>query len=220
MTDVSLKYCGIMSSMDLELTVKSQADYLGFNFFKDSRRYVIPAEASKWIQQISHSINQTLVGVFVNPSISEIEAVLKAVPLQVIQCHGDESPDQIKAIKQCFPCRIWKALRVTARWKEEAQIYLPYVDGILLDANVKGHYGGTGKTFDWAVIPEFFEFIRNKNKIGWIAGGISSSNLDQLLAYHPEAVDLASGIEMNYKKSASLIKEIEEKVKRYENSTR
>ncbi len=216
MTKPLLKYCGIRTKKDVEIGAQSQADYLGFNFFKGSKRYISPEKASMNLCALSEDPVQQLAGVFVNANLDEIMHAVNVMPLDVIQCHGDETPEILNEIKKRTGKKIWKAIRLSENWQQEIDQYSTSVDGILIDAKVKGHYGGTGQVFDWGIIPDFEKLMSYYGLQGWVAGGINLSNIEKLLDYQPAGIDLASGIEKNGYKSLEIIRQLEGKVNKYE----
>lgn len=216
MQNTKLKYCGVKTFQDLEITSNSCADYLGFNFFRGSKRYIPPEKAAHYLSELQAEPVQKLVGVFVNPELKDIEEAVKQIPLDIIQCHGDEPPELLSEIKKATGCLVWKAIGFSEQWKQEIRNVIHFSDSILLDTKVNGQFGGTGKSFNWEIIPDFSKFMAQYKKQGWIAGGINLSNITELLAYQPEGIDLASGIEQNGSKSYEIIAQLEGKVRDYE----
>ncbi|WP_090234091.1 phosphoribosylanthranilate isomerase [Fictibacillus solisalsi] len=205
--NIAVKYCGCRSREDLELVKSSSAGYAGF-IFAQSKRRVRPEEVSCWIKELQ-PVPQKIVGVFVNSSIEEIEQALKVLPLDVIQCHGDETPQFLKLLKKKTGKIIWKAVRHEEEgWKALAG-YAGVADGYVIDARVEGAYGGTGTAFDWEAVPFYLEAASVQEVPCFIAGGISASNITRLLRYQPHGIDISSGIEMDGKKSKEAITELE-----------
>ena len=102
-----LKYCGIRSKRDYELAAASEADYLGF-IFAPSKRRVTPDEVRKWKEQVW--TEKKHVGVFVNETIENIGQIASDLALDVIQLHGDESPEDALRLRPLVSSEIWKAL--------------------------------------------------------------------------------------------------------------
>ena len=129
----------------------------------------------------------TSVGLFVNADADEVGRVLDEVPLDLLQFHGDETPEQCEGYHRPFI----KALRVKAG-DDIAAACKQYskASGILLDTYVEGVPGGTGETFDWALIP------KGLSKPIILAGGLTSANVSQAIAQvQPYAVDVSGGVE-------------------------
>lgn len=186
-----VKVCGTTQRVDAELACQLGADAIGFIFYKKSPRFIDPAGAASIISQMPLFVDR--VGVFVNSSLPELEAAVKA-GLSVIQLHGNESPQDCAAIQQEFPhCRIIKAFRVGE--ESAAEVFEPYNDCVacfLLDTYVKGAKGGTGESFDWSIINRF-----HLKKPFLLAGGLSPENIE--LAIHrvrPYGLDVNSGVEV------------------------
>ncbi len=141
------------------------------------------------------------VGVFVNESIEKIREIKKVCSLDVIQLHGEETPQFCEELGG----RIWKAIRVKDEdCVEILDTYAEYTELLLLDTYVDGTHGGTGQAFDWDLI-EFFSADYN---IG-LAGGITRENvLKAKKKVEPELIDVASGSETNGLKDEEKIKDI------------
>ncbi|MFC0271608.1 phosphoribosylanthranilate isomerase [Metabacillus herbersteinensis] len=210
MSSPELKYCGIHSLNDLKLTSSANATYLGF-IFAPSRRKVDPSEVSSWLKDVAdHS--KKLVGVFVNPSISENEEVLGALKLDVIQLHGEETVEEIKSVREHFHIPIWKALHHTPKTTLLMEKFHNVVDGFVIDSRVGGQRGGTGVTFDWSHIPVYLKLAKKYQKKCFIAGGITPENVQHLLSYEVTGIDLSSGIEEKNSKSLPKIQQLEERL--------
>jgi len=206
MNNVAVKICGITDYEDASIAVELGAAALGF-IFAHSPRQVTPQKARDIISAIPPFVKT--VGIFVNQDPIEINKVMRYCGLDLVQLHGDESPD---FCDELMPYTI-KALRI----KDEAslrtaQAYRGKVRALLLDTYSKEKAGGTGETFDWQLA------IKIK-KLGIpiiLAGGLGPSNIEGAISIvRPYAVDVNSGVEKRPgKKSHSLIKDLMEKVKR------
>ncbi|MGM7721924.1 phosphoribosylanthranilate isomerase [Metabacillus sp. Hm71] len=213
-----LKFCGVRSLKDLKLVSQSQADYIGF-IFAESKRKVDPKAVKAWISEMNLS-GKKLVAVFVNPSEAEINQVLTEVPIDVIQFHGNESVEEIKKVRDTFKGTVWKALHHHPNTLEEMKEYQDIVDGFIIDSRLKGQWGGTGVSFDWSAVPHYITFTKTNNKLCFIAGGVNENNIEKLLTYNPQGIDLSSGIEVDEQKSKDKIKQVEERVLKYVNLSR
>jgi len=185
MSAVRSKICGITRIEDALAAVEAGADALGFVFYSRSPRAVTVQQARAIIAALPPFIST--VGLFVNASRCELNETLDAVPLDLLQFHGDETPEQCDGYHRPFI----KALRVQAG-DDIAAACRDYrqASGILLDAYVVGVPGGTGETFDWTLIPQ------NLEKPIILAGGLTSENVAQAIAQvRPYAVDVSGGVE-------------------------
>lgn len=182
-----VKICGITSAADARLAVEAGADALGFVFWARSPRAVDAAQARAIGEGIPASIVR--VGVFVDAAPEEMARVADTAGLDLLQLHGDESPES--APSWCRPA--WKALRVgpefTAR---DARRWADRVAGVLLDTRSASAPGGTGETFDWALARR----ARESARFLMLAGGLTPENVERAIAVaHPDGVDVSSGVE-------------------------
>ncbi len=207
---VEVKICGNQSLQDVQNVVELGFDYVGFVFAKSKRR-VHPSEVKKWIKNIPEEI-QT-VGVFVNPTLEDLQNFLEEVPLDIVQLHGKETPSFVQEVVQNLPQRVWKALHYHEHILEEMERFKD-VDGFVIDSSVKGQFGGTGKTFNWDNVREYQAFADEKQKKLFIAGGINPENVHDLLQKEISGIDLASGVEVNSQKNKSLLRLLKERVEK------
>jgi phosphoribosylanthranilate isomerase len=215
---VLIKYCGNRSFQDLSLTAKTKADFLGLIFSK-SKRMVDPQEVKSWISEIDLNSKQ-LVGVFVNEPLQKMIEITQLLSLSVIQCHGNETPQFLARIKEFTNAAVWKAIHHREDALKYMQSFEGIVDGFVIDSFSSSQWGGTGKKFDWESIPRYMEEAKNQNAACFIAGGIHLENIDELLRYEIDGIDISSGIERNEKKDWLTIKQIEERVEKFEKVSR
>ena len=196
---MKVKICGIRRAEDIEIVNKYLPDFIGFIFVPASKRYVEPSVVAEFKKNLDPRIKT--VGVFVNESIEKIREIKKICSLDVIQLHGEETPQFCEELGG----RIWKAIRVKDEdCVEILDTYAEYTELLLLDTYVDGTHGGTGQAFDWDLI-EFFSADYN---IG-LAGGITRENvLKAKKKVEPELIDVASGSETNGIKDEEKIKDI------------
>jgi phosphoribosylanthranilate isomerase len=206
-----LKFCGNRSIEDWKMVIESKCDYIGLIFAKSKRR-VTPKEVLDWLENYPKPKDKKLVGVFVNASSEDIRSVCDEVPLDIIQCHGNESPSQLQYLKEETQKEIWKVIHHLPESINLMKTYNGIADAYLIDSKHKGAWGGTGKAFDWMFIPKYMEEAGEQSVPCWIAGGVNTNNISSLLRYHPFGIDIASGIEIEEKKNRQLITTIEEKV--------
>ncbi len=204
-----LKYCGNHSLEDVKVASNSSAEYLGF-VFAESKRCVTPSEVKEWLSKVN--VSQKLVGVFVNATIDDIELAVETIPLDVIQCHGEETVEYILALKALFSQKVWKVIHHSENGMDLMKQYEGIVDGYVIDSKVRGIRGGTGVTFDWSAIPSYKREAEKQNVPCFIAGGINVSTITKLLKYDPEGIDLSSGIEENGRKSEEIKIQFEERL--------
>lgn len=202
-----LKYCGNHSYNDVVVTANSKADFLGF-IFAESKRCVTPSQVIEWLNKAV--VSQKIVGVFVNASIEEIDYVRNEIPLDIIQCHGEETPEYILTLKSRCSLPIWKVIHHSQNGLQLMKQFDGLVDGYVIDSKVNGQRGGTGVTFDWAAIPHYEKEAESQNVPYFIAGGINPRTVKELLQYNPMGIDLSSGIEENGQKSDKIKIEFEE----------
>ncbi len=185
MSAVRSKICGITRVEDALAAAEAGADAIGLVFYPKSPRAVSIQQARAIIAALPPFV--TTVGLFVNASRCELGEILDAVPLDLLQFHGDESPDDCAGFH-----RPWiKALRVRPGDDLQAACRLYQgASGILLDAYVAGVPGGTGEVFDWSLIPQ------GLSKPVILAGGLTPGNVAEAIGQvRPYAVDVSGGVE-------------------------
>ncbi len=179
-----IKICGITTANDAELAASLGADAIGINFYRGSKRFVPPAEAAPIVEAVRGKA--VPVGVFVNETPEVIEEVCGKLRIDVVQLSGNEPAAIAKRIAR----RRIKAVHL--RDGREAVAFRSYpCEAYLLDADVPGKFGGTGKALDWKKIGCL------KAEKPWIlAGGLTPENvLDAIQLARPDGVDVASGVE-------------------------
>jgi phosphoribosylanthranilate isomerase len=185
MQRVRVKICGVRLLEEAKAAVEYGAHALGFNFWSKSPRFVAPEVVREIIQSLPPFI--TCVGVFVNETAERINEIVELTRIQVVQLHGDEKPEFVTRLNSLNTI---KAFRVDEHFDIKVMKQFP-VGGFLLDAKVKGEYGGTGVSFNWQIAIE-------AKKIAPIilAGGINSDNVTQAIQQvQPYAIDVCSGLE-------------------------
>jgi len=187
MSAVRSKICGITRIEDALAAVDAGADAIGLVFYAKSPRAVTVQQARAIIAALPPFV--TTVGLFVNASRCELGEILDAVPLDLLQFHGDEASEQCEGYHRPYI----KALRVKAGDDIAAacQAY-PGASGILLDTYVEGVPGGTGAAFDWSLVPQ------GLSKPIILAGGLTADNVAEAIArVKPYAVDVSGGVEQS-----------------------
>lgn len=184
--DVRVKICGITQVDDARFCAQVGADAIGIVFYPPSSRYVADLSLARDIALAAGPL-VTVVGLFVNASHSEVEQVLKQVPLNLMQFHGDETEADCQAFGRPFI----KALRMKDDIDVEARMAdYTGASGFLLDTYVKGAPGGTGQTFNWDRVPQ------TSSRSIILAGGLTPENVGHAVnAASPYAVDVSGGVE-------------------------
>lgn len=211
-----VKICGIKRAETLALLKELAVDYVGFVFAPSKRKVDAPTAKSVLAAVADHP---PAVGVFVNPSLAELDEVLAQVPLAVIQLHGQETPEYCQEVRERFSLPVWKALAVGGDEDAAAEIarYADAVDAFLFDTYDSSQAGGTGKRFSWERIPQLQEACQDKACV--IAGGINADNVAELVdRYQAALIDVSSGVETDGEKDAEKIKTLVERVKAHEGS--
>jgi phosphoribosylanthranilate isomerase len=199
----AVKICGITRGDDALAAAQLGAQALGFIFYAKSSRGVTPQRAAEIIRGLPPFI--TAVGLFVNPEENDIERVLARVPLNLLQFHGEETPEFCAR----FELPYIKAARVRAGLDllQYAQHY-GAARGLLLDAFIEGAHGGTGAAFDWSLVP------RELPLPVILSGGLTPNNVAAAIRrVKPWAVDVSSGVEASPgikdpRKIAAFMKEV------------
>ncbi len=182
-----LKICGIRRPEDVQYLNEFSPDFAGFICSQPFWRYVEPAVFKELVSNLHGEIGR--VGVFVNPTLSEIAQY--AAYLDVIQLHGEETADFIADLRGYFPeIQIWKAARVQTAEDIARADALP-VDKLVLDSFSAVSHGGTGEVAPWDLI------VQNRTEKPFLlAGGITPENVTQAIAeVQPWGVDASSSLE-------------------------
>ncbi len=180
-----IKICGITRVDDAHAAAYGGADAIGLVFHEKSPRYVTVQQAARLARALPPFV--TVVGLFVDVSADYVRAVLEEVPLDLLQFHGEETPDFCASFGRPYI----KAIRVRAGVDlvHCASAYAS-AQGLLLDAWVEGVPGGTGHAFDWGLIPHDLPLPVI------LSGGLNPGNVQEAIrAVRPYAVDVSSGVE-------------------------
>jgi phosphoribosylanthranilate isomerase len=181
----AVKICGITRIEDAQAAAGCGAHALGLVFYDKSPRAVSVAQARAIVDSVPPFV--TLVGLFVDPEKTWVNDVIKALPLNLLQFHGDEPPEFCAQ----FGLPYIKALRVREQM-DLLQYAVRYsgARGILLDAYVEGRHGGTGLAFDWYKVPKELHLPVI------LSGGLTPQNVGEAIRIvRPWAVDVSSGVE-------------------------
>lgn len=183
---VKVKICGITNLEDALAAVDFGADALGFVFFEKSPRYISYQNAASIIKNLPPFI--TTIGVFVNERPEEIVKIIDYTGIDVVQLHGDETPEMCNISK-----RIIKAIRVKSLESLEPLIHFKdKVSAFLLDTYTPDIFGGSGRRFNWDIAIEAKQFGRII-----LAGGLTPDNIIEAIRWvKPYGVDVSSGVEL------------------------
>jgi len=179
-----IKICGITREADLRCAVEAGADAVGLVFYPRSPRFLAASRAAELVRHLPPFVSA--VGLFVNEPAASVKAVLETLPLQLLQFHGNED----EAYCAGFGLPYIKAARVKPGLDllEYAAAFAS-ARALLLDAHVDS-YGGSGKTFDWSLVPAGLSLPLV------LSGGLHAGNVaEAMAAVKPWAVDVSSGVE-------------------------
>jgi phosphoribosylanthranilate isomerase len=199
---MKVKICGILTEEAACCAVENGADALGF-VFADSKRKISLEDASSIISKVPKEIKK--VGVFVNPSKERVEEVVLKTGIDLVQLHGDETPEFCKTI----PYPMIKAFSIESA-ADLANIHEFPCEYVLLDGPKGKYRGGNGISFDWGILSEF-DF---KEKKVILAGGLNPQNVTAaIMETKADMVDVSSGVETNGQKDLGKIKTFLTRVK-------
>lgn len=187
----AIKICGITREEDALVAARCGANAIGMVFYAKSPRYVSPEHAAQVMRALPPFVMS--VGLFVDAAVGEVTQTLARARVDLLQFHGDESPDHCRRISNQCGVPYLKAVRVRPGL-DLLQYARDYRDAkaLLLDAYVEGLPGGTGATFDWALIPNDFPLPVV------LSGGLTPENVTSAVqAVRPWAVDVSSGVEQS-----------------------
>ncbi|WP_024302202.1 phosphoribosylanthranilate isomerase [Pseudogulbenkiania sp. MAI-1] len=180
-----IKICGITRPEDGVEAARLGADAIGLVFYEKSPRNVSIEQAREIVRALPPFVS--VVALFVNPDAAFVHSVLDACPVDVLQFHGEESPEFCRSFSRPY----LKAVRVRpgVDLLEWAAAYHD-ARGLLADAFVEGAHGGTGAVFDWTLLPPALPLPLI------LSGGLTPDNVQEAVAkVHPAAVDVSSGVE-------------------------
>ena len=190
---IAVKICGLSDFESIEAAVTEGADYLGFNFFKASPRYVTAEIAADLIDGVPENVAK--VGLFANADPSFLDDVLGKARLDFIQLHGDETPEQVDAIRLDYGLPVIKAIGVAeADDLKAADAFIEHADHLLFDAKPPAgadRPGGNAQAFTWTLMKHY------SGSLPWLlAGGLTPETVAQAIAESgAKGVDVSSGVE-------------------------
>ncbi|MDH5798308.1 MAG: phosphoribosylanthranilate isomerase, partial [Paracoccaceae bacterium] len=191
--DIRVKICGVKTAEAVQAAVDAGAAYLGFNFFPKSPRFVEIAEAAKLALDVPPGVAK--VALSVNAEDSYLDRLVEEVPLDILQLHGNESPERVVQVRARYGLPVMKAIGVADENDLPALIeYGRVADQLLVDAKPPKNAvlpGGNGLTFDWRLI------AGRRWPVPWmLAGGLIAENVAEAIRLTgARQVDVSSGVE-------------------------
>ncbi|MCG7626874.1 phosphoribosylanthranilate isomerase [Epibacterium sp. MM17-32] len=194
MSGIRVKICGMKTRADMEAAAAAGAAYVGLNFFAKSARSVTIAQAAALA--VDAPVGLAKVGLVVNPTDADLDAIAGSVPLDMIQLHGQESVERVAEIKTRYGLPVMKVIGVAeASDLAPIDLYAQVADQIMIDAKApKGAKlpGGNGIAFDWQLLAD-----KKYWQAPWmLAGGLTPGNVAEAIRKTgARQVDVASGVE-------------------------
>ncbi len=196
-----IKICGLTTLDDAQAAIAAGADYLGFNFYPASPRYLKPETCAEILNQLrARRAHVRTVGIFVNETPAQVRAVLDLCGLDLAQLHGAEPPEILQALWG----RAYKAFRGAGQAHAAYAAAGPGAPAFLVDAYAPQAFGGTGQVADWPAAQALAAHYPL-----FLAGGLTPENVAEAVRQvKPWGVDVASGVEdAPGKKDAKKIKD-------------
>ena len=192
-SNTRVKICGLSTADTLDAAIKAGAGYVGFVFFEKSPRNLSVEAARDLAIEVPPGIAK--VSLTVDASDATLERITDAVPLDMLQLHGSETPERVAEVRAKFGLPVMKAIGIAdAEDVAKIDLYAPVADQLLVDAKPpKGGElpGGNGLSFDWRLIAN-----RRWSKPWMLAGGLTPDNVAEAIALTgAQQVDVSSGVE-------------------------
>ncbi len=193
MSDTRVKICGLKTRESVAAAVEAGAAYLGFNFVTRSKRYVDVPAARDLAIDVPPGVAK--VALVLDADDATLDAITAAVPLDMLQLHGEETPERVLEVKSRYGLPVMKAVGIGDEADLAAlDLYGKVADQLLVDAKPprQGDLpGGTGVPFDWRLI------ANRRWPVPWmLAGGLTPDNVAEAIALTgARQVDVASGVE-------------------------
>ena len=189
-----VKFCGFTHLADIQAAIALGVDAVGLVFYPPSPRAVNPVQAATLVAAVPAFVS--VVALVVNMASDELIQLADTVTFDIIQFHGDESPEQCRQLANSVNKRWIRALRVNTEQDSQASVLAQIeqfaaagASSILLDAYQPNKYGGTGARFDWSLIPT------NSTLPVILAGGLDAQNVAATRDLSIYGVDVSGGIE-------------------------
>ena len=186
-----IKICGLSTTAAIDAAAKGGATHIGLVFFDKSPRHVSLDQAAMLRANTPSSLKIVLL--LVNAPADVTGIAIEKVKPDVVQFHGTETPEWLRAVKDTTGLEIWKALGVKTRETLlTSDRFVGIVDRLLFDAPAQALPGGTGTRFDWSLLAE------HRHKVDWgLAGGLDAENVGEALRIsRAPLVDTSSGVEI------------------------
>ena len=197
---VSAKICGITDSTSMKSAVLHGASFVGLVFYSPSPRHVELELARHLVSIVPGNVKK--VGLFVDPDDNILAQTLTYVPIDLLQLHGDESPERCSEIRRNHNVSIMKAIKVANEDDiEKASTFSDSVDWLMFDAKAPKSLknalpGGNNISFDWSLLA-----VRNLSVPWMLAGGLNTENVSNAVKQSgANAVDVSSGVELRQNK--------------------
>lgn len=193
MADTRIKICGIRTLDDMAAVAAARAAYVGLNFFPKSPRYVTLEQARALALAAPDGLCK--VALVVDADDATLDAIVQAMPVDMLQLHGHETPDRVAEVKARYGLPVMKAVGVSAEG-DLAQVleYSLVADQILVDAKAPKDAvlpGGNGLPFDWRLVAQ-----RRWLRPWMLAGGLTAANVAEAVRLtNARQVDVSSGVE-------------------------
>lgn len=192
---VIAKICGINDETAMRTAIEAGARFVGLVFYPPSPRALTPDTAATLAALVPAGV--TKVGLFVDPDDALLDAVLTKIPLDLIQLHGDETPDRCLDIRESTELPVMKVIKVAnAADIEATRDYAGAVDWLMFDAKAPKEMtnalpGGNALSFDWTLLSA------HEWPVPWmLAGGLNTDNVTEaVLSSGATIVDVSSGVE-------------------------
>lgn len=188
-----VKICGLNDPYQIVAAADAGTDYIGYNFFPKSPRYVSPAEAATLAELVRDRVSH--VALVVDPNDALLAEVMAVLNPDIIQLHGSETHNRVEEVQNLTGRKVMKAVGIAGPEDlARAQGYAAVADMLLIDAKPRIDDtlpGGNGRVFDWSLAKGF------NPGIPWmLAGGLTPENVGQAIAASgAQTVDVASGVE-------------------------
>ena len=193
MADIRVKICGLRTLADVAAVAAAGAAYAGFNFFPKSPRYLTLTEAR--VLALAAPVGLAKVALVVDADDATLDAITEAMPLDMLQLHGHESPDRVAQVRSRYGLPVMKVLGVADEGDLAALFdHSTIADQMMIDAKPpKGAVlpGGNGLPFDWRLVAQ-----RRWLRPWMLAGGLTADNVAEAIRLtNVRQVDVASGVE-------------------------
>jgi len=193
-----VKICGLTRPADAAYAESVGASYLGVILAGGPRLLDVPS-AAQVLGPRRTSVSR--VAVFGSQPVAEMLRIADTLDLDVLQLHGDPTPDTLSSLRRETDRALWPVLRVEGgTLPPEASALAEVADALVLDAKVIGHLGGTGVPLDWHALADRVRALRAHNPMMRlvVAGGLRAGNVtDAMAVLEPDVVDVSSGVEIS-----------------------